>query len=97
LKTIGWAATAYRSVNPSYPGNLTVLANENPAYVDAVLATGTKQGYDFNITADTNTFNVTGVPVAPNVTGVRTFYTDVSGIIRASANGTADSTSTPIS
>jgi type IV pilus assembly protein PilA len=96
MKTLGWAATAYRSSNSAYPSDLTTLANSSPAYVDSVLGTGTKQGYSFNITGGVNIFNATAIPVSQNITGVRAFYTDVSGVIRASTNGTADSSSSPI-
>ena len=96
LKTISWAATTYRAQNPSYPVNLSDLAISVPAYVDSVLGSGVKQGYQFNLSGSTNTFNVTAAPVTQNITGVRTFYVDAGGVIRASANGTADATSPPI-
>jgi type IV pilus assembly protein PilA len=97
LKTISWAATTYRAQNPSYPANLSALASGFPAYVDSVLGTGVKQGYQFNLSGNANMFNVTAIPVTPNITGVRTFFVDAGGVIRSSDNGTADATSTPIS
>lgn len=96
IKTISWAAITYRTTNPAYPVNLSDLAIAVPAYIDTVLATGKKQGYTFNLTGSANYFNVTAQPVEPNITGVRTFYTDPSGVIRASATGIADSSSPSI-
>ncbi len=96
VKTISWAATTYRTANPYYPSNLSELAVGSTSYVDPVLGSGTKQGYNFVLTGDTNTFNLTAIPVTANITGVRTFYVDESGVIRGSSNSTADATSPPI-
>ena len=96
LKTISWAATTYRAQSPVYPANLADLASSAPAYVDSVLGSGLKQGYQFNLTGSANNFNVTAVPVTQNITGVRSFFVDAGGVIRASSNGTADATSSPI-
>jgi type IV pilus assembly protein PilA len=96
LKTICWAATTYRGTNPAYPANLLDLSTAAPAYVDTVLGTGLKQGYQFNLTGAANSYNVTATPITPNITGVRTFFVDTAGIIRTSDNGTADASSTPI-
>lgn len=96
MKTISWATTTYRTQNPGYPTNLSELASAVPSYVDTVLGSGVKQGYQFTLAGAANTYNVTAVPITPNVTGVRTFFVDASGVIRASDNSTADETSTPI-
>ncbi|HAJ57248.1 MAG TPA: pili assembly chaperone [Candidatus Omnitrophica bacterium] len=96
VKTISWATTTYRAINPAYPANLSELTSSNPSYVDSVLGSGTKQGYSFVLSGDPDTFNLTAVPVTSNVTGVRTFFVDESGVIRASLNGTADVSSNPI-
>ncbi len=96
LKTISWAAQTYRTSNPSYPVNLSELSTSAPQYVDAILGSGVKQGYNFTLTGDANSFNTTGEPVTPNVTGVRTFFADTSGVIRSSSNGTANASSPAI-
>lgn len=96
LKTIAWAAITYRTANSAYPSNIGQLGGVNPTYVDSVLASGTKQGYTFNLAGDVNFFNATATPVVPNVTGVRYFYVDTSGVIRASSSGPADSSSLSI-
>jgi len=96
LKTISWAAQTFRTSNPGYPSNLTELSTSVPQYVDAVLGSGVKQGYNFTLTGEANSFNVTAEPSTPNVTGVRSFFVDTSGVIRSSFNGTADDTSPAI-
>lgn len=96
LKTIAWAAITYRTANSAYPSNLTQLSSTDPPYVDSVLASGTKQGYTFALTGDSGAFNVTAQPVVVNITGVRNFFVDTSGVIRAASSGIADGFSPPI-
>lgn len=96
LKTISWAAVTFRAANPRYPANLSELSTTDPPYVDTVLGSGTKQGYNFTLAGGTNTYNVTAQPVLSNVTGVRTFYVNEQGVLRGSSNGTADANSTPV-
>ncbi len=96
MRAIASAAITYRAANPGFPGDLSVLSNAVPSYVDAFLGSGTKQGYTYNVTGTTNWFNATAVPVTQNATGVRSFYVDVTGIIRSSSDGTVTADSTPI-
>jgi len=69
-----------------------------------VLPTGTKSGYSFTWSAGTTNsgnylnYSITAKLVTPGVTGQRYFYTDQSGVIRASTGGGAASiNSTPLS
>lgn len=96
LRTISSAVVSYRAMNPSYPGNLSDLGAPNPPYIDAVLASGQKQGYNFVLVSDSGSFNATATPVTQNITGVRSFYVDTTGVLRASASGVADSSSSPV-
>jgi prepilin-type N-terminal cleavage/methylation domain-containing protein len=96
LKTISWAAQTFRTSNSGYPENLSELSTSAPQYVDAVLGSGAKQGYNFTLVGETNSFNASAEPATPNVTGVRSFFVDTSGVIRSSSNGTADATSPAI-
>ncbi len=96
VKTISWAATTYRAANSAYPANLSVLSSSNPSYVDSVLGSGSKQGYNFTLEGNSDNFNLSAIPATPNITGVRCFFVDTGGVIRSSANGTADATSMPI-
>jgi prepilin-type N-terminal cleavage/methylation domain-containing protein len=97
MRVISSAAISYRVVNPSFPENLSLLAAAVPAYIDSFLGAGSKQGYNFTVVGDASSFNATAIPHAQNVTGVRSFFVDVSGIVRASSNGSVDATSPPIS
>ena len=96
LKTVDWAAIAYRATNGAYPPDLNSLGTCDPSYIDSVLASGTKQGYKFNLTSNNDTFSIAAVPATQNVTGVRTFYSDTSGVIRVSSSGVADASSPSI-
>lgn len=96
MRAIAAAAATYRAVNTAYPGNLSVFVNTDPPYVDAVLGSGTKQGYLFAFSGGTDSFNATAAPETPNITGVRGFFVDASGVVRASATGAADASSTAI-
>ena len=91
LKTIATAEVTYRSANPTY-GTLALLGAPatGPAYIDAVLAAGVKNGYTFAIPDNTaETFCGTAVPVTANVTGVRSFCVSEDGVVRVQAVGGA--------
>ncbi len=85
MRTISTACESYRAMqNPStYPPDLLTLSNDNPPYIDSTLGGGTKQGYAFTYTlVSTNQYTCTAAPVTANITGVRTFFVDESGVIR---------------
>lgn len=96
MRVIASSAISYRSANPAFPVNLSVLATAVPSYIDGFLGAGSKQGYNFTVSGDTDSFNATAIPHAQNVTGVRSFFVDATGIVRASSNGSVDATSPPI-
>ena len=57
----------------------------------------TKSGYNFTYAISATVgYTVNAAPVTANQTGVRNFYTDASGVIRANAAGAATLTSTPL-
>lgn len=85
LRTISTSCVSFRSAQSplSYPSNLADLNNAVPPYIDPVLGTGTKQGYNFNYTlVGPEQYTCAATPVTPNVTGSRTFFLDESGVIR---------------
>ncbi len=94
MRTISTAAESYRAAQspPAYPGNLSLLSSANPPYIDTVLGAGNKSGYTFSWAGSGNTFGVTAAPQTANVTGVRSFFVDQSGVVRV---GTS-SAGTPI-
>jgi hypothetical protein len=80
------------------------VSSTNAQLIDNVLQTGTKSGYNFTFSAGTadsagnvDYYIINANPVTPGTTGLRYFFTDQSGVIRASTTGAATSTSTPIS
>ena len=94
MRTLSTAAESYRAAQspPAYPSNLSALSSANPPYIDSVLGGGIKSGYNFTWSGSGNTYGVTGAPQTANVTGVRSFFVDQSGVVRV---GT-DSSGTPI-
>ena len=68
--------------------------------IDNVLSTGTKSGYTFVIVspgttggAAGTTYDTNAAPVTLNVTGVRYFYSNESGVIRYASGAAADANS----
>ncbi len=99
MRTLTSALESYRGAQTpfSYPPGLNAMNASNPAYIDSVLASGTKQGYNFTYTlVGVNQFTLTAVPMVSGITGTRTFYVDQTGVIRVSALGTADAGSPPL-
>ncbi len=99
MKTLSTAMESYRAAQtpPTYSAGLGNLNTSNPPYIDSVLATGLKSGYNFSLSGSTNTFTCLATPQTVNVTGSRSFWVDHSGVVRASTPGaTATATSPPI-
>ena len=112
LRTINTACITYNSTYGQYPAGLANLgpvgAGNTPTstssdLLDQVLgsaaATTTgKSGYLFTFATanNNNTYTDLGDPVAVNQTGVRHFFTDQSGVIRANSAATAAVTDSPI-
>jgi len=75
--------------------------NSNSAcLIDTNLAGATKSGYTFAYTQVAGTpsvgYSVKASPQVQNQSGVRGFYSDQSGVIRADGTGAATSASTPL-
>lgn len=90
LRTLASAEMTYQATrgNGSY-GTLSDLASEG--LIDSKLATGTKNGYNFTVEVTNNEsnypgFEVSGVPMSYGNTGIRSFYIDETGVIRAGNN-----------
>lgn len=96
LKALTSAAVTYRSTHSDYPADLAALIADSPPYIDSVLASGTKQGYSFNFSGSTYTFESTAIPVTIGRTGRRYFYVDESGVVRYNETGLASNTSLPL-
>jgi type IV pilus assembly protein PilA len=112
LKALTEGALLYSNSYNGFPHSLSDLgpaATGTPAsaaasdLIDSVLATGVKSGYRFayvpgetDPAGDVLSYTITASPVLPGSTGQRSFFTDPSGTIRSTPNGTADSTSAPL-
>ncbi|MBN2096904.1 MAG: prepilin-type N-terminal cleavage/methylation domain-containing protein [Candidatus Omnitrophica bacterium] len=92
LKTLVAAQTTYHTSNSTYAGALAILSNQTPPYIDAVLASTTKQGYVFGTGGSATTFTATATPQTYQTTGVRSFFVDQSGVIRGLDNAGAAAT-----
>lgn len=112
LRTLNSTAVMYSMTYGGFPHSISDLGpnggSPNPSssaadLIDSVLATGVKSGYKFSFSVTSSDpagnvlgYSITASPVTPGTTGQRAFYTDQSGTIRATPNGTATSSSTPI-
>ena len=92
---------ALSDLGPGTGGSAPTSASAD--LIDSVLSSGVKSGYRFTyvpIASDPSgnvlSYSITATPVVPGSSGQRSFFTDQSGTIRSTPNGTADSTSAPI-
>jgi prepilin-type N-terminal cleavage/methylation domain-containing protein len=114
LRTLNTACVTYSTTYGGYPATLVTMGGEGTSalptstsseLIDNVLQTGIKTGYTFSFSAGTadsagnvDNYLINAAPITPGVTGIRYFYTDQTGVIRAnSAGAAATSASTPIS
>ena len=104
LRTINTAEVTYASSCPnvgfSVSGSLTELNTGaicagGTGIIDNVLATSNKSGYTFAYTSATNgapvntTYTTTAIPQKVGVTGQRGFFSDQTGVIRYTLDGSA--------
>jgi hypothetical protein len=101
----------YQTEYNHYPETLGALAangNTTPSetgamLIDDVLATGSKTGYHFTYEKAASTdgtpaggYIIVATPLVPSSTGVRSFFSDETGVIRFSRAGPADKDSPPL-
>ncbi len=84
----------------NYAASIAVLGAQAPPFLDAALATGSKQGYAF-VTVPTGVdgapqFTANGNPLVPGASGNRGFFCDESGLITFAAGGPAAAGSPPV-
>jgi prepilin-type N-terminal cleavage/methylation domain-containing protein len=114
MRTLNTACITFSTTYGGYPGSLSIMGGEGTSalptstsaeLIDNVLQTGIKTGYSFSFSAaaadsagNIDSYAINASPIKPGTTGIRYFYTDQSGVIRAnSAGAAATSSSTPIS
>lgn len=94
LKTISVAQSLHREGDKDRDGTLDYAANlqelGQSALIDSILASGTKQGYAFELyngpQSEFEWFAIAD-PLVPGETGLRFFYVDQSGVIYYSTKG----------
>jgi type IV pilus assembly protein PilA len=107
VRTLNTAQVTYQNGCPAtgFAGAIATLNTgggclAGVGIIDNVLSTGTKSGYTFVIAspgltggAAGTTYDTNAGPVTANVTGVRYFYSNESGVIRYASGGAATNTS----
>ena len=85
----------YRTRFQTYSDSLANLSNAT--YIDSVLGSGTKSGYDFAYTLGSqNTWSCSADPSDPGTTGDRYFFADQTGVIRFNGAASAGPADPPI-
>lgn len=93
MRTISEAEFHYRVFHDTY-GTLSDLISDK--LVDDGLSSGVRSGYRFRIkNQDAAQFQLTAVPTTIGVSGEKGFYTDESGVIRYSDDGSEPNSSAP--
>jgi type IV pilus assembly protein PilA len=112
VRTINVACVVYGTNYGGFPPSIDALGGmgsgsapsaSSAQLIDSVLQSGRKSGYDFSYApGDKDSsgnivgYSVTANPVTPGGTGVRYFFTDQTGVIRANTGAPADANSPPI-
>ncbi len=87
LQVLNRACQGYHIDQGSYPDNLSDLSTASPSYIDSVLGSGNKQGYEFVYASPTDdSFTVHANPTHTGLLKGRYFYLDESGTIRVRSN-----------
>lgn len=107
LHTYNLALFAYWTTYETYPKALANLGAgskvgvESADLLDPVLTSGKNRGYVFayapgelDFDGTTSTFSITATPSVPGLTGRQTFSMDQTGVVRASTNQSAVTSST---
>ena len=103
IRAINSAMISYNSSYPTvgYPAALSALGGANCApptpasacLIDSQLASGSKTGYNFTLSAVSGTpaatYQIIGAPAVANQTGVRYFCSFADGVIRSSVGAIA--------
>jgi len=113
LRSLNTACVTYSTSYGSFPVSLNALGGEGTTaaptstsaqLIDNVLQSGVKSGYNFTFSAfpadgvgNIDGYWINANPTTPGTTGLRYFFTDQTGVIRADPSTNATFGSTPIS
>jgi type IV pilus assembly protein PilA len=99
IHAINTAEITYQSANPSigFSTTLAILGPAGSGYLDNVLSSGLKSGYQFTYVQSTvdnpsDGYTLNGDPVTRGVTGQRSFYSDQLNMTHYNQNATAAAT-----
>jgi type IV pilus assembly protein PilA len=96
LRAIAHGEMTFHQSHGEY-ADLAELAAGDPPYIsDHNVATGRKDGYDFEVIAATDSgFQVIASPVTFEKTGIRVFFIDESGTVRYTMDGSQPDATAP--
>jgi type IV pilus assembly protein PilA len=113
LRTMNTACVTFSDEYGGFPTSLNAMGGEGSSalptsasaeLIDNVLQSGIKTGYTFSFSAgapdsagNIDNYIINAAPIVPEVSGIRYFYTDQTGVIRADPATSATLASTPIS
>jgi type IV pilus assembly protein PilA len=107
LRTMNTACITYDTNYNAYPTSLTNLApvatgttptSTSADLLDAVLTTTPfqKSGYTFTFAGTGTSYTINADPMTLNQTGVNSYFTDQSGVIKYNVGAAATATSSPL-
>ena len=98
-QTIGKACQNFysRALPHAYPDNLDSLSTTTPPYIDPVLGSGQKQGYQFIYTIqDIEHFQLQAQPIELGRSGNRFYFLDQTGVLRVRVGSAAGPVDNPV-
>ena len=97
LRSIISAQGGYFSSNSRYATEFDELTTATPPFLNGEWGDTQRSGYLFTLEGEETNYAAHANAASYGMTGVRGFYVDASGIIRANVGGDADENSQPIS
>ena len=95
LRAISTCNEQYRIRFGQYAADLDNLRGSG--LLDESVRAGSKSGYEFRyVPGGSDEWECEAVPTEEDVTGSRSFFVDISGVIRVNQQGAADATSDPL-
>jgi prepilin-type N-terminal cleavage/methylation domain-containing protein len=96
LRTVLGGQNAYNSSTGTYAATFALLTGATPPFLDGAWG-GSKNGYGFVMGGGAGqTFSCTATATTQATTGVRSFFVDESGVLRAAPGAGATVASTPL-
>lgn len=97
LRAVISAQAGFFSANSRFATGFDELTTASPPFLNGDWGSAERSGYEFTMEGEDADFTSNANASAYGVTGVRGFFTDSTGIIRANQGADADADSPPIS